>query len=324
MPTDSRLPKRLLSKIRLLVILAGIAVAFFTGCGFLGGIHWTLDVASHFRLQYLLLAAACLAALIVFRMCRPVVVLFPAAALAANLVVIVPLYLPAPRPAEKGLGGHTLRILAFNTWRLNDNSDEVIVFIQDCKPHIAFIQETTRRVRQDITRLAGRFEIRMTKHNILLVARDSGVPLEILDIRDGPLEGERSMLLDARFGTRRFKLLGAHLPAPRKHAVENALQFERMAAWYRNQSLPAILIGDFNATTWSAAFRKLMRKTDLHNSQIGFGVQGTWYSRWPLGLNALLCIPIDHCLHSPMFETVMRRVGPATSSNHLPLLVELM
>jgi endonuclease/exonuclease/phosphatase (EEP) superfamily protein YafD len=36
-----------------------------------------------------------------------------------------------------------------------------------------------------------------------------------------------------------------------------------------------------------------------------------------------LQIPLDHCLHSAGLATIAREIGPASGSNHFPLLVVL-
>jgi hypothetical protein len=66
-----------------------------------------------------------------------------------------------------------------------------------------------------------------------------------------------------------------------------------------------ILLGDLNVTPWSPHFRQLLQQTGL-----------------PAQVPPLR-IPLDHCLVSPAFQVIERRVGPRLGSDHLPLIVTL-
>jgi endonuclease/exonuclease/phosphatase (EEP) superfamily protein YafD len=79
-----------------------------------------------------------------------------------------------------------------------------------------------------------------------------------------------------------------------------------------------LLVGDLNATPWSAPFRALLRGTGMRDARRGRGVHPTW----PAG-DALLRIPIDHVLVSPDVRVDAVRVGAPIGSDHLPLTVDL-
>ena len=80
-----------------------------------------------------------------------------------------------------------------------------------------------------------------------------------------------------------------------------------------------LVVGDFNATPWSAPFRNLVATADLENSQRGFGLQPSF----PTTSSLLLRVPIDHLVHSPALEVTDRQLGPALGSDHFPLVVDL-
>lgn len=119
--------------------------------------------------------------------------------------------------------------------------------------------------------------------------------------------------------------LGIHPAAPlnRVAAASRNESFEAIATFIEEADELVILAGDFNATPWSSAFRRLQKRTGLANSQQGFGIQATWPSYPGSFLNGIFRIPIDHCLHSPEIVTVGREVGDAGRSNHNPLRVSL-
>ena len=81
---------------------------------------------------------------------------------------------------------------------------------------------------------------------------------------------------------------------------------------------PLVLIGDFNCTPWSPAFRKLVSYSGLRDSRRGLGVQPTWPSPFgPFG------IPIDHALVSKDLHVIDRSVGPQVGSDHRGIVVGL-
>lgn len=81
---------------------------------------------------------------------------------------------------------------------------------------------------------------------------------------------------------------------------------------------PVILIGDLNTTPWSYFFKKLLKDTNLRNSQKGFGIQPSW----PTSPYSLL-IPLDHCLISKGFFVENRFVGKDIGSDHYPIILQL-
>jgi len=96
-------------------------------------------------------------------------------------------------------------------------------------------------------------------------------------------------------------------------------QFRDLAHWVNQQSEPLVVMGNFNCTPWSYRFRRLLKETGLHNSQLGFGVQGTW----PATGGAMGQLPLDHCLLSPSLMAMDRRLGPPMTSSHHSLLVNV-
>ena len=79
-----------------------------------------------------------------------------------------------------------------------------------------------------------------------------------------------------------------------------------------------VLIGDFNTSPWSLAFKRLLRHSGLKSAADGFGYQPTWPAQWPW-----LGIPIDHCLVSD--GVVVREFSTAgpTGSDHLAIHARL-
>ena len=143
-----------------------------------------------------------------------------------------------------------------------------------------------------------------------------GADAEYIDL------GERAAVevtLDA--GGQTITLLGVHLISPYDSGRSEVRNAELLAIgeWAATQDGPAAIVGDFNSTPFTWAFRRMLELGGLENSQSGFGVQATW----PTG-NFVLRVPIDHLVHSGGLEVIDRRVlqslrvGPS-SDRHRPL-----
>jgi endonuclease/exonuclease/phosphatase (EEP) superfamily protein YafD len=78
-----------------------------------------------------------------------------------------------------------------------------------------------------------------------------------------------------------------------------------------------VVVGDFNATPWTSAFRRLLGTGELRNSQRGYGVSPTW------DVGRFWAVPIDHLVHGDGMVVTDRAVGPDLGSDHRPILVDL-
>ena len=78
----------------------------------------------------------------------------------------------------------------------------------------------------------------------------------------------------------------------------------------KQQGLPTIIAGDFNATPWSSAFASIDYKRAT-------GLQPTWPMRY-------FGIPVDQVLVSEHWRVKQSRVGPDIGSDHLPVTAEIV
>ncbi len=98
-----------------------------------------------------------------------------------------------------------------------------------------------------------------------------------------------------------------------------AWQMSRIGQRAQEAATPVLVMGDLNATRWSAPLRRLLRDTGLRDSAEGFGWQGTW----PSGLWWAGMIPIDQVLVSPGIRVDNRRIGPELGSDHRAVVVDV-
>ena len=305
----------------ILVAVPAVALALVSLAAFFGGSVWWLDVLANFRAQYVV-ALAVLGLIVMMSKWRKTAYLILAVAV-VNLVAVLPLYIGSP--AEARVGADSIRVMSFNLLSTNEEYSEVIDYIETVDPDVVFLHEASRpwevamessgldyeivRPRSDdlifgtlvlvrgdqLTAVSHGFAARSPRAVALeFVPWGWGLPLAILSTHPlAPTDQERADLRDAQLGF--------------------------AGDWAKKQSGAFVVVGDFNATPWSAPFREMVAAADLVNSQNGFGLQPSFSSTSSL----LLRVPIDHLVHSPALEVTARQLGPALGSDHFPLVVDL-
>jgi endonuclease/exonuclease/phosphatase (EEP) superfamily protein YafD len=127
-----------------------------------------------------------------------------------------------------------------------------------------------------------------------------------------------AILAEARWKRHSFNLLTVHpIPPLSGFAIRNE-QLQAVAEEREKWGKSLIVMGDLNTSQWSYYFQKLLKETQLRDTQLGHGVQLSWpaYSQW-------IKIPIDHVLVSGDWQVEDRRLGLNVGSDHLPVIVDL-
>jgi len=143
----------------------------------------------------------------------------------------------------------------------------------------------------------------------------------ILDSSVTQLSAVCNFVLEARIEINEKPVIfyGVHARRPDLgNYIERKNQFLWLARHIKNQSLPVIVAGDFNATPYSPIFRELVDTTGLNDSREGFG----WLPSWPTYFPPLW-IPIDHVLLTPGIQVLKRTTGSYIGSDHYPVITEL-
>jgi len=316
MPPKTRPTSTMSDLIGAIVASVAMVLVFFTAAGFLGGIWWGFDLAAHFRVQYGALLVPVVVILAGLRRRRTAVL--AGVALLVNLALFVPLYLAAPAPADVS---DTLLILSFNVTASNPERASVIEFLRESEADIIFLHESSTDWEDALGRSGLPYR--------MVSAREPGSVFGTLALVEEetvasviPLgsSGQLSIEVITELGGETVKVLGSHplSPVSSARAAARDEQLRSIGEWAAVQDSPVAVTGDFNASTWSRGFALVTGEADLINSQMGFGVQGSW----PAGYS-LLAIPIDHLVHSPDLTTVDRYLGENFGSDHFALFVEI-
>lgn len=105
-------------------------------------------------------------------------------------------------------------------------------------------------------------------------------------------------------------------PTSKLDFEERNLQFENLNRFVKNKS-NIIIAGDFNCSSFSANYSRILKKADLKDTRIGLGLQPTWPTWAPF-----LSVTLDHILVSKRINIINRKVLPEFGSDHLPVVLE--
>jgi endonuclease/exonuclease/phosphatase (EEP) superfamily protein YafD len=289
--------------------------------GFMGHVHHYAELTSHFKLQYLMVALACLLICIALHAWWSALCAFVTVCL--NLAVVAPWYLPPPRPPLNQPFA-PVKVLFANVMSTNSNFAEFIGLVREESPDVVIIQEATERWIDHLHVIEERFPYAkpLPRPRGVGIALYSRIPVERFEVMALGSERMPCILARLHLGSGVLSIVTAHPRPPlrRHHFRHRNEQLRDAASMVQTLPAPKILVGDFNTSLWSPYYAQLIRHTGLVNARQGFGLLPTW----PAFLAVpLLMIPIDHCLVSSDIRVITLRTGRAIGSDHLPIIVDM-
>lgn len=299
----------------LVIVTAGIGFASLFG--YLGRTYWRFDLFSHFRVQIALLAGLCtLGFLLVGELTGVIISLLICI---DNLRMILPLYRRMdPKPPSTA----NIRLLSANLLGSNRDYQAIVNMLQDTHPDLALLVEYDHHHHQQRQAITHGFPF---TH---FIPQDDNYGLALLS--QLPLLAAETLYLNAdrvpvimahlELDGHPLTVIGCHPPPPKTQAMTTKRDrlLHALADLASSQPGHVILLGDMNTTSWSYAFRDLLRHSRLHDSRRGFGVRPTWPTHFPL-----LLVPIDHLLHSRGLHVTFHQTIALSGSDHRALLVDL-
>jgi endonuclease/exonuclease/phosphatase (EEP) superfamily protein YafD len=297
-------------------VAVGAGVALATIFSFMEGVSWIFDLIGNFRVQYVMIGAVALAGLAWNRLWIPFGILM--LAVLVNMTAVVPYWTDS---AAAPLGEDRLTIVHLNTQASNPRKEEVVDFVRNSEADIIFLAEVTPVLLDLLQEADLPFEPvagtpPSTRIGILALARDGGVTGRLTNLGQTEVPG---VVLTTKLEDETVEILGFHTTSPGAEGRASARDDQMAAAGARvaERASPMILVGDFNATPWTGAFRELI-DVGLVDAQSGRGVAGSWPTGW-----GPLMIPIDHVLHTPDLTATTFAFGPSAGSDHRSLSVTL-
>jgi endonuclease/exonuclease/phosphatase (EEP) superfamily protein YafD len=288
----------------ILLVVASVIGPFGRAC-------WACELLTHFPAQFALVELAVAGGFALAGSRRAA--LLPIALAVWHGAAIAPFY---AKPAVAASDGRVLRATAVNVAAQNRDRAAVIRVLRAAKPDVVLVTELTpfwAAALGDLSRDLPfqRLAPRAGAYGIGLLSRVPFIVVE--DIPAG------ASFMAVRFVEPPVTVLGAHaFPPFTPHMLRlRDQEFARIAAFVRGQPGPLVLLGDLNSSSWSPAFRDLLRDAGLRDTRLGRGLQPTWPAWLPITQ-----IAIDHALVSPEVRVHARWVGERLGSDHLPVVLD--
>ena len=282
-------------------------------------LYWTLELTTHFRVQYLAVTALMLAVAALRRRWIPVAVLVAAGAVSAAPVFP---YLPrAPGPVAAAVSeAAPLKVLTVNVSYRQFLPRRLLEIVREADPDIVVVQELTPHAERVLANLDtelpyfrkfpadGAYGIGLwSKHEL-----ESGETIAL-----GRLPAIQARV---RGPSGSFTVIGVHLSAPvsRRRAAARNQQLVELAARSAAVAGPLIVAGDFNTTPYSPYFADWLEAARLTDSRRGRTLSPSWPTmlRW-------VGIPIDHVAVNDGFTILSHRRLRNFESDHFGAVVEV-
>jgi endonuclease/exonuclease/phosphatase (EEP) superfamily protein YafD len=280
-----------------------------------GPIDPKLDLASHFAPAWfaggVLVVLLAPAATSVARR-RAIAGLGLCSALGAAPPIVPELARPI-RPNVPAAADYVIKIVEYNAWVDNPRTRTDADWLAAQHPDFVMMTDAEAPI-VDALRARG-FEYRKGVADTAIFSRASRIP-EAYGIP--PLEWPRlpSFARATFLGPDGpFTLIATHLPRPTARSEEGEEDaIVRLAARYDRRRL--IVAGDFNATPWSFALRRLDRAIGLERRDRALFSWPAVAAPWPF-------LPIDHLYAGSSWRTVSIARGPRLGSDHYPIVAVL-
>jgi endonuclease/exonuclease/phosphatase (EEP) superfamily protein YafD len=316
--------KKAVLSLLLILTTAGLALTF---AGYFGSWRY-FEITSDFRPYYLGLGLVCLLGTLAvpgfagWSRIRLTAILGAAAMLMVNGIEVLPGMFARPSLQAQPLNGK-FKAMAFNVEGSNTRFAETRAFVEREVPDIAMFCEMTTRWSQELKPVETllKSHIRVDEMDIEVFSRHPILRHQVFHF--GPERG--FVLVVISINGVELSFVGVHTyPRAWRGAEgfrERTLALEQgIGSTSRSFSPPLLVMGDFNASQWTPAYKKMLDASGLMDAQKGHGLIWTHHghglvSRW-------LWSPIDHCIHSPDVLVSRFAAGPDLNSDHLPIVVE--
>lgn len=283
------------------VILLGAMFGLFVGL--FGGHAEEADIFAHFRGHFALAALGAAALFVLSADWRGAVLAL--AVSGGGVALMGPALEPPGREAAASCGSREVTVATANVLYVNDRNPEAVAAVLAADVDILATQETSEAFWSDAAALQQLYPYKVARLRTLTptfnVVLWSKFPL-----RDGvennlsPDAPMRAQAVVDLGGGLELGVAGLHFSLPAPIHQDQRAQGEKLGALLADLPPRRILLGDFNATPWSAQMRIV--EAESGTDQLG-GLRRTWIGVYPNllggpGIPAILGNQIDHILVS--------------------------
>jgi len=219
--------------------------------------------------------------------------------------------------------GDAVRVVFANILKSNDDVGRFAAWIRDSDADVVVATEVLpRHVEQMAGPMADypfrKLEPRGHPFGMVVYSRHPISDESVTRLVDsaGPASAPVMVTVDVDTPAGTLHIAGLHVfppVTPHRFARRNE-QFGVAADILAEVETPRIVVGDFNATPWSAGLRAFLSETGLH----GFNTRATW----PVWFG-FAGIPIDHAFASVDLRILDIETGPDIGSDHRPVIVKV-
>ena len=299
--------------------LRGLAVvvcmATVAGLGARSG--WVFDLATGFRLQYLIVLAVLCILFMVGR--KGGMMLLCAAFALANLWPVAAYYMPEP---HSGGAGRPLDVLFASVGAGRAGSDSIVHLVRTSHPGVVAIcgldGEGVRRLRAVLTEY--KYLVAQPRKDPFGVAIFSRFPLGAGRIETIGRSKSPVAIARCRTPIGEMTFVAARALPVRGTATwtERNAQLADLGTLVAAEQGEVVLLGALELAPWSPFFDDLLARGRLQDGRMGEGVKPTW----PVWMNAA-GVPLDHLLHTSGIVVGRIQTPRVALENHRALLVSL-
>lgn len=216
-----------------------------------------------------------------------------------------------------------VRIVALNVFYANGDYKRVGDFLRRERPDAVVLSE----MNQDWRRALSPVEKDYPHRYQTLGPSGRGVtfwsrhPLKDAGVLPIGVRAEPAIQATLQLQGRELRVFSVHTtwPLAPASARRRNLQLTRLAEQAHAVTLPLVVMGDMNISSFSPHFERLLADGRLRSAAEGFGWQPTWPTFMPPA-----GIQIDHALVNSRVAVEHFSRGPSLGSDHLPIVADLV
>jgi endonuclease/exonuclease/phosphatase (EEP) superfamily protein YafD len=300
-----------------LLRLVTVALCAATVAGLGARTGWLFDMATGFRLQYLILLAVLFLLFLVGR--KGGMMLLSAAFALANLWPVAGFYLPAQHAATSG---SSVDVLFATVGVERGSGDSIAHIVRAARPALVALcgldGEGIRRMRSLLAEY--RYLVAQPRSDPFGVAIFSRLPLthgriETVGRSKSPVALARCRLPGGEITFVAARALPARGAATWNERNSQLADLGTLAAGEKGE---VVLLGALEIAPWSPFFDDLLARGRLEDGRKGKGVKPTW----PVWMSSA-GVPLDHLLHTSGIVVGEIRTPRVAGENHRALVVSL-
>jgi len=302
MPNAMPMPKQKIRRERVNVV---VRILNLIGCfavvgsivSWFASVHWIGDMLAHLRVQYVILLLPALAIVVIRR--KRLLTAIVLGFIAYNVWPTIPYFVPVRQSsASRTLENEQYRVLSFNVLRTNREFAKTLEEIMDQDADFVFLMEVQNAWQNVLAGVKDRYPSQKVLADPAYtgVAFLSKIPWDSLEVV--MLGDVSNPSIDVRLpcrgpSSRTIRIIATHPLPPFGDMLTTSRdrQLKTLAERFVPDD-PNLLVGDLNLSPWSPRFAKFLKKGNLVDASLGYGI-ATTLDPLPTWLGG---VKVDHVL----------------------------